>query len=210
MRRLGLVVGALVCVCLAVLLVALATDVWRWGDAVRADDVRYRAAPSAADLWDPGATVPLAVARNSLALGDDLAFRRAVRSMRLGKLEDTRSFDTEVLIHRAEAQTQLEEIAASGVDSARRSRALTLAGVILLATPVTTSDEQLAALKAAIQHLRTAIELDPDNVDAKFNLEFALRQRSAGLSARGGSLPNPAGAPNTSKGAATGAAGSGY
>jgi hypothetical protein len=210
MRRIGLVGGALVCVALGALLVLLAADVWRWGDAVRADDVRYRAAPSAADLWDPGALVPLAVARNSLALGDDLAFRRAVRAMRLGKLEDARSFDTNVLIQRAEAQAQLEAIAAGGGDLTRRSRAMTLVGVILLATPVTTSEEQLAALKAAVKHLRTAIELDPDNNDAKFNLEFALRQRSAGLSARGGSAPNPAGTPNTSRGAATGSSGSGY
>jgi len=210
MRRIGLVGGALVCVALAAFLVVLATDVWRWGDAVRADDVRYRAAPSAGDLWDPGALVPLAVARKSLALGDDLAFRRAVRAMRLGKLEDTRSFDTEVLIQRAEAQAQLEAIAAGDGDLTRRSRAMTLVGVILLATPVTASEEQRAALKAAVRHLRTAIELDPDNNDAKFNLEFALRQRSAGLSARGGAAPNPAGTPNTSRGAATGSSGSGY
>lgn len=210
MKRIGLVGGAIVCVTLGVFLLLLAADVWRWGDAVRADDARYRAAPSAGDLWDPGALVPLAVARKSLALGDDLAFRRAVRAMRLGKLEDARSFDTNVLIQRAEAQTQLEALAAGKGDPKRRSRAMTLVGVILLATPVTTAEEQRANLKTAVRHLRTAIELDPDNNDAKFNLEFAIRQRSAGLSARGGSIPNPSGTPNTSRGAATGSSGSGY
>ena len=44
MRRIGLVSGALVCVALAGILVLLAADVWRWGDAIAADDVRYRAA----------------------------------------------------------------------------------------------------------------------------------------------------------------------
>jgi hypothetical protein len=210
MRRIGLVSGALVCVALAGILVVLAADVWRWGDAIAADDVRYRSAPKADDLWDPGGLVPLAAARSSLAIDDDLAFRRAVREMRLGELEDTRSFDTEVLIHRAEAQTQLEAIAAGEGDPARRSRAMTLVGVILLATPVTTSEEQRAALTAAIKHLQTAIELDPDNEEAKFNLEFALRRRGVGLSASGGSLPNPSGSPNTSRGAATGSPGSGY
>jgi len=210
MRRMGLVAGALVCVVLGAFFVVLAADVWRWGDAVGADDVRYRAAPSAGDLWDAGAVVPLDVARNSLALRDDLAFRRAVRAMRLGKLEDTRSFDTSVLIQRAEAQRQLEAIAAGGGDPTRRSRAMTLVGVILLASPVTTADEQLAALKAAVKHLQTAIEIDPDNDEAKFNLEFALRQRGVGLSAQGGSLPNPAGSPNLARGAATGSSGSGY
>ena len=210
MRRIGLVGGALVCVALAGILVLLAADVWRWGDAIAADDVRYRAAPNADDLWDPGGLVPLAAARNSLAIDDDLAFRRALREMRLGELEDTSSFDTEVLIHRAEAQTQLEAIAAGEGDPVRRSRAMALVGVILLATPVTTSEEQRAALTAAIKHLQTAIELDPENEEAKFNLEFALRRRGVGLSASGGSLPNPSGSPNTSRGAATGSPGSGY
>jgi hypothetical protein len=210
MRRSGLVGGALACVALAAFVVLLAADVWRWGDAIAADDVRYREIPSADDLWDPGALFPLAVARNTLALDDDLAFRGAMRSMRLGKLEDTRSFDTDVLIHRAEAQSQLEAIAAGTGDPARRSRAMTLLGVLLLASPVSTAEEQRAALKTAIRHLRTAIELDPGNDEAKFNLEFALRRRGVGLSASGGSTPNPTGTPNTSRGAATGSSGSGY
>lgn len=210
MRRAGLVAGAVVCFALVVLVALLAADVWRWRDALRTDDARYRSAPSSGDLWNPAAIVPLAVARNSLGVDDDLAFRRAVRAMRLGKLEDVRASDTEVLLQRAEAQTRLAAIAADGGDPERRSRAMTLLGVVLLAAPVPTVEEQAAALKAAITNLQTAIELNPENSDAKFNLEFALRQRSAGLSARGGSLPNPAGNPNRSRGAATGSPGSGY
>ena len=102
---------------------------------------------------------------------------------------------------------QLEAIAAAGGDPARRSRAMTLVGVILLATPVRLSDEQLAALKAAIKHLQTAIEIDPNNDDAKFNLEFALRQRGVGLSAQGGSARIPR-HPDPGR-AATGSSGSG-
>jgi hypothetical protein len=209
-RRAGLVAGAVVCLLLVVLVALLAADVWRWRDALRTDDTRYRSAPSSSDLWNPTAFVPLDLARTSLGVDDDLAFRRAVRAMRLGRLEDLRSSDTEILLQRAEAQTRLAEIAADGGDPQRRSRAMTLLGVMLIATPVSTAEEQRAALKAAITNLQTAIELNPDNSDAKFNLEFALRQRSAGLSARGGSSPNPLGNPNQSRGAATGSAGSGY
>ena len=210
MRRARLVVEILVCLALAALLVLLAADVSRWRDALPADDVRYQAAPSARDLWNPHALVPLAAARNSLGVDDDLAFRRAVRAVRLARLEDVRTSDTKVLLQRAEAQERLEAITAGGGDPARRSRAMTLLGVVLLATPVANSEEQTAALKAAVTNLQEAIALDPDNSDAKFNLEFALRQRSAGLSARGGGAPNPSGSPNSSKGAATGAPGSGY
>lgn len=210
MKRARLVAGAAICFVLVVLAALLAADVWRWRDALRADDARYRSDPSSADLWNPAAFVPLDLARNSLGVDDDLAFRRAVRAMRLGKLEDVQASDTEVLLQRAEAQTRLAAIAEDGGDPERRSRAMTLLGVLLLATPVSTVEEQAAALRAAITNLQTAIELNPENSDAKFNLEFALRQRSAGLSARGGSSPNPLGNPNQSRGAATGAAGSGY
>jgi CheY-like chemotaxis protein len=209
-KRAGLVVGTLVCLALTALIVLLAADLSRWRDVLRADDVRYREAPSARDLWNPDALLPLAAAKNGLGVEDDLEFRRAVRALRLGKLEETRTSDTKVLLQRAEAQARLEAIAAGGDDAARRSRAMTLLGVLFLATPVTNSVEQAAALKVAVTNLQKAIALNPDNGDAKFNLEFALRQRSAGLSLRGGAAPNPAGSPNTSRGAATGSSGSGY
>jgi hypothetical protein len=208
-KRAGLVFGTLVCVALTALVALLAVDVSRWGDALRTDDVRYREAPGAGDLWNPDALLPVAAARSGLGVDDDVAFRRAVRALRLGKLEETRTSDTKVLLQRAEAQARLEAIAAAD-DPARRSSAMALLGVLFLATPVTNPTDQAAALQAAVTNLQKAIALNPDNDDAKFNLEFALRQRSAGLSLRGGAAPNPSGSPNTAKGAATGSSGSGY
>ena len=209
MRR-GLVVVAVVCFVLAALLTLLAADVSRWRDALPADDVRYRAAPDTTDLWNREALVPLAAARNMLGVDDDLAFRRAVRSVRLSRLEETTTYDTKVLLQRAEARARLEAIAAGGGDPARRSKAMTLLGVLLLATPVADAEEQAAALKAAVSNLQEAIALDPDNSDAKFNLEFALRQRRGGLSASSVGAPNPSGSSSSTRGAATGSPGSGY
>ena len=121
-----------------------------------------------------------------------------------------RTSDTKVLLQRVEARARLEALAAGGGDPVRRSRAMNLLGVLLLATPVGSSEEQIAALKAAVTNLQEAVALDPDNSDAKFNLEFALRQRRGGLSASGGATPNPSGSPSSSRGAATGPPGSGY
>jgi len=208
--RRGLVVGAVVCFVLAALLVLLAADVMRWRDALSADDVRYRAAPDATDLWNREALVPLAAARNVLGVDDDLAFRRAVRAVRLARLEEPTTSDTKVLLQRAEARERLEAIAVGGGDPARRSRAMALLGILLLATPVSDAEEQVAALKAAVANLQEAIALDPDNSDAKFNLEFALRQRRGGLSASGAAAPNPSGSSSSTRGAATGPPGSGY
>jgi hypothetical protein len=208
--RRGLVVGAAVCFVLAALLVVFAADVSRSRAALSADDARYRAAPEASDLWNREALVPLAAVRSILGVDDDLEFRQAVRALRLAKLEEPTTSDTDVLLQRAEARERLEAIAASSADPARRSRAMTLLGVLLLATPVPNAEEQLAALKAAVTNLQEAIALDPTNSDAKYNLEFALRQRRGGLSASGSAAPNPSGSSSTTRGAATGPPGSGY
>lgn len=208
MRRAGIVAGAVVCLALAAILTLLAADVSRWRDALRADDVRYRAAADAGDLWEPAAFVPVG-ARTMLGVDDDLAFRRAVRALRLARLEDTTTPDTKLVLQRAEAESRLEAIAVGDSDPARRSRALTLLGVVHLAMPVADAEEQAAALKAAVANLQEAIALDPDNDEAKFNLEYALQQRRGGLSATGGGAPNPSG-PGSTRGAATGSSGSGY
>lgn len=209
MRRVGLIVGAVVCLALAALLTLLAADVSRWHDALRGDDARYRAAPGARDLWNPAELVSLGAARAILGVDDDLAFRRAVRALRLARLEETAPPDTKLVLQRAEAQARLEAIRAGGGNPARRSRAMNLLGVLYLATPAADSEEQAATLKAAVANLQDAIALDPDNSEAKFNLELALQQRRGGLSARGGPAPNPAGS-GSSRGAATGPPGSGY
>jgi hypothetical protein len=207
-RRAGLVAGAVVCVALAALLTLLAADALRWHHALRADDVRYQEAPGS-DLWNSGPFVPLGAARTILGVDDDLAFRRAVRALRLARLEDTTTPDTRLVLQRAEAEVRLEAIAAGGGDPARRSRAMALLGVFHLATPVADAEEQATALKAAVANLQEAIALDPDTDEAKFNLEYALLQRRGGLSATGGAAPNPSGSGSTT-GAATGSSGSGY
>ena len=209
MRR-GLVPGAVVFFVLAAVLVLLAADVLRWRHALPADDVRYRTAPAAPNLWNREALVPFVAARRVLGVDDDLAFRRAVRAVRLARLEEPMTSDTKVLLQRAEARERLEAIAADGGDPARHSRAMALLGVLLLATPVSDAEEQVATLKAAIANLQGAIVLDPDNSDAKYNLEFALRQRRGGLSATGSAAPNPSGSSSSTRGAATGPPGSGY
>jgi len=208
-RRVVLVVGAVVCLALAALLTLLAADVSRWHHALSADDVRYQEAPGAGDLWNPGPLAPLGAARTLLGVDDDLAFRRAVRAFRLARLEETGIPDTKLVLRRAEAQARLEAIGAAGGDPGRRSRAKTLLGVLHLATPAADAEEQAAGLKAAVVNLQEAIALDTDNSEAKFNLEFALQQRRGGLSARGGGAPNPSG-PGSTRGAATGSPGSGY
>ena len=209
MRRSGAIAGGVACLVLALVLVVLAVDVWRWSDALRTDDVRYRAAADG-DLWDTVAFVPLGGTRALLGIDDDLAFRRAVRSLRLSRLDERTNSDTELVLQRADAQARLEAIAEGAGDPARRSRALVLLGVLQLATPATTPEERSTALKAATANLQEAIVLDPNNEEAKYNLERVLRSSRGVQTQRGGPAPDPSGGADSSKGAATGPPGSGY
>lgn len=211
-KRIAISAGALLCLALAVVFALLALDVARWSDAIRAGDVRYRASAADDALWRADELVPLAAARNVLGVEDDVAFRRAVRALRVSRLDDpTGSIsDPEIAIRRNEAQARMEAIVTGDFDLARRSRAAGLLGVLGLARFTTESQGRGALLSSTIANLQLAIALDPANDEAKHNLELAF-QRGRGLDlteAAGGANPAPGG--SGAKGAGAGQAGSGY
>jgi hypothetical protein len=210
LKRALLVLGALVCLALATPLALLAADDLRWRDALRSGDVRYRAVPEANDLWTPAALVPSGAARNLLGVRDDLAFRRALRALRLARIGSDKNFDPRLAVRRAEAESRLEAIVAGHGDRARRSRAANLLGVIALAAPASTPQERAVTLKKAIDILQGAIALDPNNDEAKYNLELALRRRRGTQTVQGGATPTPSAGTAGAKGAATGPPGNGY
>jgi hypothetical protein len=202
--------GAVLCIALAATLVLLATDVTRWNSALDSGDVRYRSGPADEKPWDAGERVPLSIARDTLGVEDDLAFRQALQTLRSAELDDPVISDPAAAIRRNEAQSRLEAIVAADSDDRRRSRAAGLLGVMGLARSVYETDQREALLSATIANLRLAIQLDPDNDEAKHNLELA-HQRSRGLElteAAAGQNPAPGG--TGSKGAGAGEPGTGY
>ncbi len=202
--------GAVVCLALSACLGLLAVDVGRWRNAVLAGDIRYRVAPQEADLWVPARVVPLGAAEEILGVEDDIAFRRAVRALRLARLGDNIVSDPEIALARNEAQARLEAITSGGGDSARRSRAANLLGVLGLARLISETEDRAALLESTLASLELALALDPENHEAKFNLELAL-QRARGIQlaeAQGGGNPAPGG--SGAKGAGAGQPGSGY
>ena len=78
-KRLALGAAAVVCFVLASALFLLAVDIGRWSDAMAADDVRYRAEPESAGLWQPDTVLPFGRQSASLGTGDDVAFREALQ-----------------------------------------------------------------------------------------------------------------------------------
>lgn len=209
-RRAALAAGSGVCFLLAAFLLLLAMDVERWRGAIASDDVRYRVAPQEDGLWTTDSLLPVDLGRLLAGVEDDVDFRLAVRALRLSSLEDPTVSDPALALRRGEAQARLEAIAAGGGDRYRRSLAASLLGALGLARLTSETQERAALLSSTISNLQLAIALDPDNADAKFNLELALqRGRGVELSeAAGGPKPAPGGA--GAKGAGAGDPGSGY
>ena len=162
MKRLALGAAAVVCVALATALFLLAVDIGRWNDAMAADDVRYRAEPESTDLWQPDTVLPFGAAKRLLGTGDDLAFREALRALRLGRLDLGITSDPVLALSRGEARARLQQVATEDDDRVRRSRATNLVGVIAFASSLTEARDQAAFVQDAAAAFQTAIELDPE------------------------------------------------
>ena len=210
MRRLALGIAAVGCVVFASALFLLAVDIGRWSDAMAADDVRYRSEPESADLWQPDTVVPFGAAKRLLGTGDDVAFREAVRALRLGRLDLGITSDPELALSRGEARARLQQVASEDTNRIRRSRATNLIGVIAFASSLTEARDQAAFIQDAAAAFQTAIELDPDNGEAKANLELALQRGRALQPTEAGGGPNPSPGGSGAKGAGAGDPGSGY
>jgi hypothetical protein len=206
----AMIAAAVVCLALAAGLAILAVDVARWRDALPAGDVRYRVEPEDGDPWTPSTVAPVGVSRALLGVADDVEFRRALRAIRVARLDEATISDPHVALLRNEAQARLEAVASGDDSLPRRSRAAGLLGVLGLARLAAETQDPAAALEAAVLNLRRALTLDPENDEAKFNLELAL-QRARGVQiteAGGGADPSPGG--SGAEGAGAGEPGSGY
>jgi hypothetical protein len=211
-ERIALGVGAVICLALALGLGLLALDVTRSRDALARDDVQFRISPERVGLWRASTVVPFDLAVSLIGTKDDVDLRRAVRSVRLARLDDptVSVSDPEVALLRNDAQARLDAIVAGDADAATRSRAAGLLGVIGLSRLGSETQERVALLSATVANLQLAIALDPSNDEAKYNLELAL-QRSRGVQlteGAGGQNPSPGG--SGSSGAGAGDPGSGY
>ena len=209
-RRIVLGFAAGLCLALSAVVLLLAADVGRWQDAMAADDVAYRAVPDAPKLWSPRQFVPFGLAEHMVGTRDDVALRQAVQALRLGELETGPTSDPVIALHRGDARARLQEIAGSNDDRISRSRAYNLLGVYSFAAALSEARGQFAFIRDAVAAFQLAIDLDPENVEAKANLELALQKGKALEAAEAGGGPNPTPGGAGAKGAGAGDPGSGY
>jgi len=205
MRRLRLAAAAVLLV-LAAVLAVLAHDVLAWRSALSHGDAVLRTHPRQA-VWQPATWVPGDPVAGTLALQGDLALRRAIRAYDVAATTG-RGFDSGVTqsVVRGGAEVRLSDVAAQG--SARdASQASDLLGVLVEAGGtvvggVTADDRAQAAFTAAVQR-------DPSNFDAKYNLELLLR-RTRATAARHGAGNGAGSRGRGRKGAGAGTPGRGY
>lgn len=169
-------VAAVLAVPLAIALVALASDVLRAPSEITSDDRRFATAPlRQSGLWNVG-FLPGETTQRLLGLDDDVAYRRLMAlylRIEPGKVEFQGFPDREAL--RAKTHFELTRRSSDEPDPKRRSRLLTLFGVMTLDKRPVTEEERDAYLRTAVEAFRAAIQLDPENDDAKTNLEIVLR-----------------------------------
>jgi hypothetical protein len=176
-RRWWLPVAAVLCVPVAILLVLFAIDVLRVSGSVEADDVRFQARPTLqSGLFDDPGLLPGAAAAKAVGLEDDLRYRRAVWLYARANPSNTTVYLSpaqEAL--RASLEPKLIDASRAETDPRRRSRLLNLLGVVAMSRYAVDPGDRSNTVRASIDSFTNAIKTDPDNADAKFNLELVLR-----------------------------------
>jgi hypothetical protein len=166
----------------AVALALLAVDVRAWQSTVKRDDLRFRALPSHKSLWRPSTILPGDPAAKLIGTGQPLAYRRALQYFwysRIGSNPELRQ-DTPAL--RASAQERIQGLISSAPSRNQRSDAANLLGVLVVTTPAPGSDQDAITqiLTNAAKYFQLAIAIDPNNFEAKQNLELVLRLQRPG------------------------------
>lgn len=199
---------AVLAIPVALALAVVAVDVLRTPGELKADDARFESAPMRQrNLWKVGFLPGLASER-LLGLEDDV-FHRQILGLYLRVEPGVVDYEgfPELESRRAKAQYEVTRLSREEPDPKRRSRLLTMYGVITLDLKVPTEVDHKDNIRRAVSAFRNAIELDPANDDAKTNLE-------AVLSREGGVVINPSNAPTRDRAggqkSGQGARGSGY
>ena len=183
----------------------LAADVVRAERAVAQGDARFGAVSGRQGMWDADTTLPYGLTRAVLGIEDDVAYRAAVQRFRLARPRRPVEQFAQLAV-RAGADRALARAAREQTDPDRRAALHNLRGALSLEEARLGSDSG-PPIRRAVTQFRLAVELDPGNEDAQYNLELALRLLARSGATSGGSGERAA-TPASGAGSAT--AGSGY
>ena len=191
-RRAALIAWSVLCLLLAVGLGLLAADVARYRDALLAGTSGTAFHRRRRSL-EHASRHSLRLDTRLLDVQDDVDFRRAVRAMRLARLDDETVSDPPGLRSSAAKRRHGWRQSRRRQGSARRSRAANLLGRARARSVHLGDTGSCSAAREHHLEPPAAIELDPSNDEAKYNLELAL-QHSSGIElseAAGGGTRHP-------------------
>jgi hypothetical protein len=202
------VVLAVVAIALAVVLALLASDLRSWQRTIRDGDLRFTQNPAVAS-WNAQTVLPASVSRGILGIGDQLDYRAAARRFTVVDALGC-GFDNCFTEGRARGNLEvtLTNLTRTG-NPKRDSAANNLLGILAYTDSRSTGASTPAPVDRAVSDFTTAVELDPANEYAKFNLEWLLEQLKARGIRPGGSAGTGTSAQGH-KGAAGSPPGKGY
>lgn len=158
----------------------LAVDVLRAPGELAGNDVRFEAAPGRqSGLWDGLGYLPGRATERLLGLEDDVGYRRTMARflhVEPGKVE---ILGPELENLRGRVRVELARGSADDSNPKRRAQLLNLLAAMSLERYGSSAVESEDILRRAIHTFRSASETDPENADAKLNLELALRNAKA-------------------------------
>jgi hypothetical protein len=202
-RRRALGAVAVVAMLVAsVFLVAVAADILRWERAFDRADAAFASGESRSAVWAADTVLGAGISRNLLALDDDIAYRNAVRRFwASGPRQPIREFAD--VTRRTGAEREVARVSETEPDPERRAQLSILRGALLLEEARNSPAQREVFVRRAISEFRRAASLDPQNEEALFNLELALRllRRGGSDSSSGQNSRSPLPAPGA--GAAT-------
>jgi hypothetical protein len=173
-RRLLQPLAALLAGLLGVLLIVLALNVvvvWR---DVEADDLRFQSSPQRQrDLWSDVGVLPGSFTVMGLGIEGDLAYRQSASLF--ARAQPGRSGGPQLEALRGQALLELTRASDADPNPRRRAQLLNFLGVIPLDPRVSEFEQRASMLKTAIGVFQSAVRTDPENADAKVNLEIVLR-----------------------------------
>jgi hypothetical protein len=179
-------VAAILLVVVATVLVLLARDGWHWGRTMRDGDALIASGRGGPNVYRVDTTLPSSTVRNILGINDDVLFRQTeLKAIELGKQGATAlNLDPRILV-----ETTLARMVRINPDHVHASIAANLLGVLIYQDRLApqqainpygnpTGATKQSPQQRATEEFVTAVRLDPNNADAKANLEAMLEQIS--------------------------------
>jgi hypothetical protein len=202
------ILAAVALVVVAVVVALLALDLSNWRNAVRNGDSRFATDPAGAS-WQISPKLPFKAAETVLGISNQIAYRQLAQSFvavnASGNGVDNGYSESRT---RGALEAELTQLAPS-LRPVLESEAENLLGILAFSDSQQNGPEGAAPVSRSVAAFEAAVQIDPRDEQAKYNLELLLHDLAAEGS-RSGSNGSSGGPSKGHKGANGGSPGSGY